>query len=214
MLPAMVSLITKLVPAVLNSNRWVQVWGSPLTVLSHDFFHRIGDYCGRLVAVDSETKSKSVISYARIKVEADSLNCIPRHMILSIGDEDFNLLLEVEMGLGMEGAIPAVGTGEKPGPKEEVSGRKGGPLDPKIFPQPSDTKGRRVTLLVDGATKEEKRTHLKGKAVLDTCIHHITTGDSGGHVTSSSEPLSSKGQKKSLSTHESSWVWKPNTAWA
>lgn len=73
--------ITKLAPAVLDSNRWIRVWGLPLTSWSHDSFQRIGDYCGHLTMMDLTTVSRSILSYARIKVEAESLNCNPRHMI-------------------------------------------------------------------------------------------------------------------------------------
>lgn len=97
-------MVSNLLPSALDSNRWLRVWGLPILRWNHKSFNEIGDYCGRLVMVDLQTKSITNISYARIKVEADLQNYIPRHMVITIGEEEFDLLLEVEMSLGSFGS--------------------------------------------------------------------------------------------------------------
>lgn len=49
--------------------------------------------------VDVKTKSKKKTSYARLKLETESLNTILGHMIITIEEESLDLLLEVEMVL-------------------------------------------------------------------------------------------------------------------
>lgn len=82
----------------------------------------------------------------------------------------------------------------------EVDGGKGQLLDPCNIHQLSDTNRARASQSEAGPTKVDVRT--KGKGVLNP-----TNRD--GHVGSSSAPSSSKGPLNSISTHESSWVWKP-----
>lgn len=60
------------------------------------------------MAVDLETRSRRIFSYARIKVEAESLKRIPCYMVLTI-EEEFDLLLEVKMGYGVAGVLLAAG---------------------------------------------------------------------------------------------------------
>lgn len=83
--------------------------------------------------MDANTRTSSIISYACIKVEAESINQIPKHMVLSLGEDNFDLLVEVEMGIGFFGISSHAGDTSAQGGGGEVRGDKLKPLDASFF---------------------------------------------------------------------------------
>lgn len=93
---------TKLQPALMTDKGRIRIWGIPLSAWNDEIFQRIGGYCKKTLTVDAKTKRKTNISFAHIKVKTKSINQIPHHMILSIGEDTFDLVLD---GVGILKAI-------------------------------------------------------------------------------------------------------------
>lgn len=87
---------SKIHSSALRGNRWIKVWGLPVMAWTNKIFNKIGEYCGCLAVVNSKTKNKDFLPFARLKIKPENLNSIPRHMEVSWLNASCDILIDVE----------------------------------------------------------------------------------------------------------------------
>lgn len=190
----------KLIPSTVSGNRWIRILGLPLNAWKNEVFKKIGDYCGKFLTVDSITRSKTMISYARILVEVESINQIHRHMVISLEEVDFDLLVEVEMGLGHLGSVMKGGN--------KIYQGAGG-----VFGEDAqellDLGRVRVSISAIESSSDKDTIGIKGKGVMGAGKNEASKDNF--KPKSNSDHLSQGGPSNDADQNliKPGWVWKP-----
>lgn len=206
--------ITKLLSSIMEGNRWIRVWGIPLSAWNGEIFRKIGEYCGKLLMVDLKTSNRASISYACLKVEVESLNQIPRHMLLLIRAQQFDLYLEVKMGLRFSGfPFHARGDSSKGG-GVTFGGENFQPLDARFFYGPSDTMDIRVEVSTTRSSIDPYSMNQKGKQIAESGYWGVVDKETPNINPNSNlgcpyNNTNINGLDEVSGNPKSTWVWRP-----